>query len=120
MTGDFVRRSIGLLLVLIFLLAWEPNASGALDRIALPILAALGAYLVIGSVLAVAIAVAALAAVHSDLGAADWIASRAYPGAALAAGAVAAAIAWRRFGARVRETRDARRRARVERTGHSS
>lgn len=115
-----MRRAAGLVLVLIFLLAWEPNASGAVDRVALPIVAALGAYLVIGSLLAVAIAVAALAAVHSDLGTADWIAGRAYPAAALAGGAVAGAIAWRRFGARVRETRDARRRARVERTGHTS
>jgi len=120
MTRDAIRRAGGLILVVTFLLAWEPDGSGTLDRLVLPFVAAAGAYLVIGSVLAVALAVAALAGIHSHLGADDWISSRAYPGAAIVAATLAAGIALRRFRARMRETREARARARAARTAETS
>jgi hypothetical protein len=112
---DALRRGMGLVLVTIFLLVWEPDAAGPLDRLVLPLVAAAGAYLVVGSLLAVALSIAALAAIHSDVDAADWVSSRAYPGAAFTAAIVAAVVLVRRFRIRMRDTREARARARTER-----
>lgn len=103
-----LRRALGLVLILAFLLTYAPDATGVADRLLWPLLACVGAWLVIGNVTAVALAVAALAGIHTDLGSADPIIARAYPAIALFAGAVAAAIFADRFAARVRVTRAAR------------
>lgn len=117
MTRDAIRRALGLGLVMLCLLTFEPGADGLVSRVLLPFVAALGAYLVIGSLLAVALAVAALAAIHSDLGALDTIHSRLYPAVAILAGGLALAIVARRFTGRVRATRVQRESARAERAG---
>jgi len=103
-----IKRTLGLTLVVVFLLTWEPDATTALQRLLLPASFAVGAYLALSHLGAVAIAVALLAGIHSAPGSDDWIAGWAYPGIAAIA---AAAVLWlysRRFIAYVRGTRNAR------------
>lgn len=103
-----IKRVIGLALVVVFLLTWEPNTSNFVQRLALPALFAAGAYLVLAHLGAVVIAIALLAGIHSAPGADDWIAGWAYPSIAFTATLVAIWLYLGRFLAHVRATRDAR------------
>lgn len=115
-TKEPLRRALGLALVLAFLLAYAPEATGVADRLLWPLLACVGAWLVTGSLAAVALAVAALTAIHTDFGSADPIPARVYPAIALLSGGAVAAIFADRFAARIRATRAARTAERAERT----
>ncbi len=103
-----IRRAAGLTLVVTFLLLWDADSLSLVDRLALPALLALGAWLALENIAAVALAVAALAAIHSDPGADDPIRGWVYPASACLAAITAAAIFGRRFAAHIRATRDAR------------
>ena len=79
-----------------------------LHQLWLPLSLAGAAYLITQSAMAVAIAAFALAAAHSDPGAASWIPSRAYPAVALISLVVMFGIAWNRFRLHIAATHEAR------------
>ena len=110
------QRIVGLALVIVFLLAYAPDSTTLAQRIWLPLLAAVGAYLVVQNALAVALGIALLASINSALGSTDPLNGMVYPLLAGAAGSVAATILIRRFAGAVRDTRAARRAARELRT----
>jgi len=103
-----IRRGLGLALVLTFVLAFEPGDPAVANRVLLPAVAALGAWLVVDSLAAVALAVTVLAGIHSDPFSTDHVRSIVYPLAALGSGACSAIIFGRRFLRHVRDTRSAR------------
>jgi hypothetical protein len=70
-----------------------------------PALLALGAWALVRNVAAVALGTAVLAAIHSDLGAADPVTGVIYPSVAATASLVLAVIFARRFRARILATR---------------
>ena len=118
MTGDqrrATKRGIGFLVTLSAFLFWESGTTGVVNQLLLPLVIALGAYLIVENLLAIAVAIAALAGIHGDLTNPAWIESRAYPAVALTAAVVAGALIVQRFRERVETTRDERRSARQAR-----
>lgn len=105
---------------LVFVL-YQPGIEPTLvNDLLLPLLAAICAWLLTGSVLAVSLGIALLAGAHSQPGAADVLAGRVHPALALAATLVVLGILARRFRAtllRVRAERHARRQAEAEGDG---
>jgi len=112
-----IRRGIGLVLVLVFVLTFEPGDAAPINRVLLPAVAALGAWLVVDSLAAVALAIAVLAGIHSEPFAADRVRSVIYPAATVIGASIALTVFGRRFLRRVRETRDARTARREARRG---
>jgi membrane-bound ClpP family serine protease len=111
-----VQRIIGLVLVILFLFDYAPNGTSLYQRLWLPLIGGVGAYLVIHNVLAVALAVALVAGINSALGSSDPLYGVVYPLFAICAGIAAMVILARRFGAAIRDTRTARRTRRNQRT----
>ena len=103
-----IKRTLGLTLVVAFLLTWDPDATTEVQRLLLPALFTLGAYLALSHLGAVAIAVALLAGIHSAPGSDDWITRWVYPGIAAIATTMVVWLYGGRFIAYVRATRDAR------------
>jgi hypothetical protein len=101
-------RLIGLATVLVCLALYDPAGAGALQRLLLPLLMALGAWALVQNLAAVALAVAVLGLIHLDLTTGDWIDRIAWPILTLAAIATLIAIMIRRFRARISETHAAR------------
>lgn len=118
-TALLARRRLPALigLGLVFVL-YRPGIEPTLfNDLLLPLLAAICAWLLTGSVLAVSLGIALLAGAHSDPGAADPLDGRVYPLLALAATLVIAGILVQRFREallRVRAERRRRRQAEVE------
>ncbi|MDZ7826370.1 MAG: hypothetical protein U5R48_10515 [Gammaproteobacteria bacterium] len=118
-TALLARRRLPALigLGLVFVL-YRPGIEPTLfNDLLLPLLAAICAWLLTGSVLAVSLGIALLAGAHSDPNAADLLDGRVYPLLALAATLVVLAILVRRFREallRVRAERRRRRQAEVE------
>jgi hypothetical protein len=113
-----VQRLIGLALVILFLFDYAPDGSSLYQRLWLPLMGGVGAYLVIQNVLAVALAVALVGGINSAPGSGDPLNGIVYPLLAICAGVVAITILVRRFGAAIRATRTARRSGRSQRTAH--
>jgi hypothetical protein len=113
-----VQRLIGLALVILFLFDYAPDGTSLYQRLWLPLIAGIGAYLVIQNVLAVALAVALVAGINSAPGSGDPLYGVVYPLFAICAGIVAMVILARRFGAAIRDTRAARHANRSQRTVH--
>lgn len=113
-----VQRSIGLALVILFLFDYAPDGTSLYQRLWLPLIGGVGAYLVIQNVLAVALAVALVAGINSAPGSADPLNGTVYPLLAIGAGIVALVILARRFGAAIRDTRAARQAGRTPRSAH--
>ena len=109
------RRMCGLVLVIAFLLSYEPQSEALLQRLVLPAIGALGAYLIVANALAVALAVALLAGIHSAPGADDVLRGWVYPGLAVVSGAIVVTILSRRFAAYAKATRELRVDARQQR-----
>jgi len=101
-------RLAGLFLLLVAMLAYEPDAGGLLHRILIPVAMAAAAAMMVQSLAAVALGAGLLAAIHSDAGSPDWVTGRAYPALALASATVLVTILGRRFRRRIVETREAR------------
>jgi hypothetical protein len=104
-----IRRAVGLTVVVGFLLLWQPDSLDPWQRVVLPAVLAIGAWLVVNNVAAVALAVLALAAVHTDVHAADAVYSRLYPAVAVAAALTVVVIYGRRFADYMKKTQAARR-----------
>jgi hypothetical protein len=108
MMSNLRWRVLGVALLAICIVAYEPAAETAWHRLWLPIGMAGAAWLMVQNLAAVCLGAALLAGIHSDPGSADWIPARAYPAVALIASIVLAAILARRFRAHIRATHAAR------------
>jgi len=105
-------RLAGLLALFGAMLIYDPEAISLWQRLGLPVLMALGAWLTAQSLMPVLLGVLVLAAIHSDLDAGDPLARLAYPALAALAGVAMAAMVAQRFRNRMRQTRSARWRSR--------
>lgn len=111
------RRLLGAVGILFVLLLWRSgDHAGLLSLVVLPAVAALAAWAVTGSVLAVAIGTALLAGAHSEPGASAPIPALVYPAACLVATLVVAVLLGRRFAAAM-AVRRAQRRTRTPPSG---
>jgi hypothetical protein len=115
-SGRILQRIAGMLLVMVFLFGYAPDSTTLSQRLWLPLLGGIGAYLVVQNLLAVALGVALLAGIGSAPGSSDPLNGIVFPLLAAAAASVACAILWRRFAAAMRDTRAARQAARARRT----
>ena len=103
-----VQRFLGLATILVCLALYDPAATSALHRLALPLLMAMAAWALVQNVAAVALAVAVLGIIHLDLATGDWIGRIAWP--VLTCGAILT-FAWiliGRFRQRIRDTHEER------------
>jgi len=98
-------RVLGVAVIVVGLAVLEPGATGLDQRLGVPALLAVGAWALVRNLAAVALGTAVLAAIHSNLGAADPVTSVIYPSVAATAGVVLAIIFARRFRARILATR---------------
>ncbi len=111
-TQSWATRMLGLVVIVVTLVWYEPGASGAVQRLVLPLVMALGAWWLVRNLAAVALGASVLATIHSNPGSADWISGYAYPAVALASAAVLLWIVRDRFRERIAATHEARWRAR--------
>ncbi len=101
--------------MIIFLLSYEPESQALAQRLLLPAVGALGAYLIVANALAVALAVALLAGIHSAPGAQDPLRGWVYPVLAGFASTLVLIILGRRFATYAKATRSTRLEARKQR-----
>lgn len=103
-----LNRIVGLALILVFLLGYDPGGPGLGNGLLMPAALALGAWMILRSALALALAAALLAGAHSAPGANDLSSGLIYPLVALAAGVAVLTSLGRRFRRHILATRDAR------------
>jgi len=104
MMSNLRWRVLGVALLAICIVAYEPAAETAWHRLWLPIGMAGATWLMVQNLAAVCLGTVLLAGIHSDPGSADWIPARAYPVVALLAGTVLLVILARRFRTHIRAT----------------
>ncbi len=97
------------------MVAYQPEAGGLVNRLLIPLAMAVATWMMVQNVAAVAIGTGVLAAIHSEPGSSDPLASVVYPALAAASGLVLALVFVRRFRRRIAETQEARWRHRRER-----
>lgn len=97
-------RVAGVLLAAAVVFVLDTESNSAWHALWLPLLLVLAAYLMTQAPMAVAFATLALALIHTDIGAAGWIESRAYPLLALLSLGACAVIGWQRFRQRIAAT----------------
>lgn len=107
-------RGIGLMLLLACSFVFDSSSDAPQHSLWIPLVMAVGAMLALQNVLAVALAVTALAGIHSTIGSPDWIVSRAYPMLALTGACTVTGILVHRFRLRIVATRVAREARRRE------
>jgi len=115
-TSHMGRRIAGVVVLSGCLLAYDPGATDLLQRGLLPALMALAAWGLVQNLAAVALGVAVLAGIHSDLHAPHWLDHLAFPAISAAAAVTFGIIVWRRFRRRIQATHDHRWRDRQPRT----
>lgn len=93
-------------------LIYDPAAAGVWQRLGLPVLMALGAWLTAQSLLPVLLGALVLAAIHSNPGAGDALTGFVYPAVAGLCGAALVGMLCYRFRERIERTRAARWQAR--------
>ena len=103
-----LNRIVGLALILLFLLGYQPSDSGVGNSLLLPLALALGSWMILRSALALALAAALLAGAHSAPGSNDVSAGLFYPGIAVAAGLIVLTSLGQRFRRHILATRGAR------------
>jgi len=103
-----IARLAGLATVLVCLAFYDPVATSAMQRLALPLLMALGAWTLVQNLAAVTLAVAILGLIHLDFAGGDWIDRIAWPVLTLAASFTFAGILIGRFRQRIRDTHEER------------
>jgi len=108
MMSNLPWRLLGVLLLAVCVVLYEPAGETILHRLLLPLGMAAAAWLMVQNLAAVAFGTALLAAIHGNPGSTDPITGVAYPAVAATAGLVLTIILVRRFRARVRDTHDAR------------
>ena len=104
-------RGIGLILLLACSFVFDSSSDAPQHSLWIPLVMAVGAMLALQNVLAVALAVTALAGIHSTIGSPDWIA---YPMLALTGACTVTGILVHRFRLRIVATRAAREARRRE------
>jgi len=116
-------RLLGVAVVLLCVMAYEPSQGGITQRLVLPMVMGLSAIFIVQNVLSVALAGTLLAGIHSNWAifgislatkpnAAAWIDGFAYPVVALTCLVVAGAILVQRFRRHIQATHQARWEAR--------
>jgi hypothetical protein len=104
-----LNRIVGLALILVFLLGYEPSGSGFGNSLLLPLALALGSWMILRSVLALALAAALLAGAHSSPGADEMSSGLVYPIIAFGAALTVLTSLGHRFRRHILATRAARR-----------
>jgi hypothetical protein len=102
------QRLAGLAVVLACLALYEPGSPSIVHRLVYPLLMAAGTWALVQNVTVVALAGTFLAAVHSDLGADDWVYRFAYPALTATGAMILLGVGVRRFRRRIAETHEAR------------
>ena len=102
------QRSAGLLLAALVLFVLDPQQTGIMHGLILPLLLACAALLLTRSPMAVLIAILALSTIAADLDANDWVVSRAYPLLASCSFVGCLVVIWQRLQERARATHDER------------
>lgn len=105
---EYWRRAAGAGIIAVSWFVFDPKDSSVVQQLLLPLCVAAGAYLVLQTLLPVALASAVLAVSHTQLGAADWVHGWAYPAIACASTLYVVIIIWQRFRRRVAQTHEAR------------
>ena len=113
LSGRLARRIAGAAMIAVAVVTLNQAVETALHQLWLPLLIALGAFLVTESLLATLLATTLLAALNIDLASPYWWVSTAYPGIALVGGALMVSMAWQRFKMRIAQTHEARWRGRT-------
>jgi hypothetical protein len=117
---DGILRLGGVLTICLCLVIFEPGGTSLWHRLLVPLLLALGAWLLVQNLAAVAFGTTVLAVIHSSPGAQDPIEGLAYPAIAALGCAVLAWIFGKRFRARIEATRSARRARRQKAPGDAA
>ncbi len=103
-----LRRILGVILILAFLLAHNPAETQLVTRLAVLTLGVVGVWLALANWLATGLTLGLLALAHSQWGHPDPLRGLVYPATALAAGALVLVLLGRRFYTRMQTTRAAR------------
>lgn len=101
-------RVLGFILAAFCFYFFDPSNASVLHQLGIPLLFGVAAFLMTQAFMAVAIATLALAAIHTDLGATDWIQARAYPAIACLSLLICGYILMKRFKRHISETHAAR------------
>ena len=113
-----IERIVGLAVITGVLLLYLPDSERLSNRVVLPTIAVVGAWLVVKRLGVVALATALLAGIHSAPRANDWVVGLFYPSIALLGFAVFAYLLARRLRDQARATREARWAGRRRREKH--
>ncbi len=105
---DGLLRGLGVVTICLCLALYEPGGSSLWHQLLLPMLLALGAWLLVQNLAAVAFGTTVLAIIHSSPGSQDPIVGLAYPALAGVGLVTLACILGQRFRARIEATRSAR------------
>jgi uncharacterized membrane protein YvlD (DUF360 family) len=101
-------RIAGLLILTVCFAIYDPQSASVTNRLALPLIMALGAWALVQNTAIVALATALLAGLASNPGSGFWIEAYAYPLLATVAAITFAAITAQRFRQRIQDTHAAR------------
>lgn len=101
-------RLAGVAALFVAVLIYDPAAAGVWQRLGLPVLMALGAWLTAQSLLPVLLGALVLATIHGNPGAGDPFTGIIYPALAGLCGAALLGILYHRFRQRMERTRAAR------------
>ena len=107
-TSKLLLRALGLSLLLLFFLFFEPGHTSLMQRLLWPGVAIVGAALVLRNVLVLALTVAFFATLNSEPGSSDLFTGWVYPLLAGAAGLLILVVLATRFRAHIRATRTRR------------
>ena len=101
-------RVAGAALALIAVFTLDLSQSSAVDKLWLPMILAIGIYLMTFSIMAVAASCGTLAAIHLDLNSVSWVESQAYPVVVGVSALIAGRIGLQRFRQRIADTHEER------------
>jgi hypothetical protein len=107
-TERFALRLLGCIVLVACLAFFDTDSQTPTQRLGIPLFMALGAWMLVQNLAAVAIGMLTLALIHSDREAASWIDSVAYPLLALGSGLMLGMVAVQRFRRRINRTHEAR------------
>jgi hypothetical protein len=105
----------GLVLLGALVMVYQPEQGDLVNRLLVPVGMAIATWLLVQNLAAVALGAGLLAAIHGDLGSADWIRGIAYPMLAAGCGIVVAVVFARRFRRHMAATHEQRWRQRQSR-----
>lgn len=101
-------RLLGVAILLVCMLLYDFESDALVDRLLLPIAAAVGAWILVNNLSAVCLVASLLALAHTQLSSEDWVVSLAYPAVAALCGGCLLTIVIARFYDRIIATHEAR------------